>query len=298
MEGLVRCLRASVRPDETSAALVAVLDGPASRVGPEGVESFVSLVAAHGAAASAGRAHARRTLVLAGAVEPARYRAECPNVVVVDLRSDPHGWVRDARAGSGVARGGGDGSAEGAWRIASHDLADVGALAAASAPTSARSWLAILHAPSALPSPPPRATPLPARASLTHPCGSERRSTTTTFGHSARYLAGSTAPARTSVRRACALPADAAAPCAATSETNDSTPSGPTRDAGPSSTATSAADVSSGLTDALRHRTRPSMPPGPSRGVDQQTNDTSASSSYAAKISLWVYGFRVGFRKV
>ena len=131
MEGLVRCLRASVRPDETSAALVAVLDGPASRVGPEGVESFVSLVAAHGAAASAGRAHARRTLVLAGgAVEPARYRAVCPNVVVVDLRSDPHGWVRDARAGSGVARGGGDGSAEGAWRIASHDLADVGALAA------------------------------------------------------------------------------------------------------------------------------------------------------------------------
>ena len=120
-----------MRPDETSAALVAVLDGPASRVGPEGVESFVSLVAAHGAAASAGRAHARRTLVLAGgAVEPARYRAVCPNVVVVDLRSDPHGWVTDARAGSGVARGGGDGSAEGAWRIASHDLADVGALAA------------------------------------------------------------------------------------------------------------------------------------------------------------------------
>ena len=56
MEGLVRCLRAAVRPDETSAPLVSVVDEPASRFGPEGVESFARLVAEHGAAASAGRA--------------------------------------------------------------------------------------------------------------------------------------------------------------------------------------------------------------------------------------------------
>ena len=122
MEGLVRCLRAAVRPDETSAPLVSVVDEPASRFGPEGVESFARLVAEHGAAASAGRAHAHRTLVLAGFLQPTRYRADVPNATVVDLRSDPHGWVRDAR-------GGGD-RADASWRIQSHDLADVGALAA------------------------------------------------------------------------------------------------------------------------------------------------------------------------
>ena len=122
MEGLVRCLRAAVRPDETSAPLVSVVDEPASRFGPEGVESFARLVAEHGAAASAGRAHAHRTLVLAGFLHPTRYRADVPNATVVDLRSDPHGWVKDAR-------GGGD-RADASWRIQSHDLADVGALAA------------------------------------------------------------------------------------------------------------------------------------------------------------------------
>ena len=126
------------------------------------------------------------------------------------------------------------------------------ATVAASAPTSARSWLWILHDASAR-SPPPR-------ASFTHPCGSERRSTTVAFGTSARYRVGWKNPARTSVRCACALPADAAAPCSATSRANDSTPSGPKRDAGSSTTETSGADVSSGLTAALRHRTRPSMP--------------------------------------
>ena len=122
MEGLVRCLRAAVRPDETSAPLVSVVDEPASRFGPEGVESFARLVAEHGAAASAGRAHAHRTLVLAGFFQPTRYRADVPNATVVDLRSDPHGWVKDAR-------GGGD-RADASWRIQSHDLADVSALAA------------------------------------------------------------------------------------------------------------------------------------------------------------------------
>ena len=122
MEGLVRCLRAAVRPDETSAPLVSVVDEPASRFGPEGVESFARLVAEHGAAASAGRAHAHRTLVLAGFLHPGRYRADVPNATVVDLRSDPHGWVRDAR-------GGGD-RADASWKIQSHDLADVSALAA------------------------------------------------------------------------------------------------------------------------------------------------------------------------
>ena len=122
MEGLVRCLRAAVRPDETSAPLVSVVDEPASRFGPEGVESFARLVAEHGAAASAGRAHAHRALVLAGFLQPTRYRADVPNATVVDLRSDPHGWVKDAR-------GGGD-RADASWRIQSHDLADVGALAA------------------------------------------------------------------------------------------------------------------------------------------------------------------------
>ena len=122
MEGLVRCLRAAVRPDETSAPLVSVVDEPASRFGPEGVESFARLVAEHGAAASAGRAHAHRTLVLAGFLQPTRYRADVPNATVVDLRSDPHGWVKDAR-------GGGD-RADASWRIQSHDLADVSALAA------------------------------------------------------------------------------------------------------------------------------------------------------------------------
>lgn len=122
MEGLVRCLRAAVRPDETSAPLVSVVDEPASRFGPEGVESFARLVAEHGAAASAGRAHAHRTLVLAGFFQPTRYRADVPNATVVDLRSDPHGWVKDAR-------GGGD-RADVSWRIQSHDLADVSALAA------------------------------------------------------------------------------------------------------------------------------------------------------------------------
>ena len=81
MEGLVRCLRASVRPDETSAALVAVLDGPASRVGPEGVESFVSLVAAHG-----GR---RRR---AGRTRDARSSWRAP--------SSPRGTARSARTSS------------------------------------------------------------------------------------------------------------------------------------------------------------------------------------------------------
>jgi hypothetical protein len=106
MEAAVRCLRDAVAPDETACCLVLVADD-AHVDGEEGMETFSSLLREHADAAAAGRAHARRTVLVAGARAPRRHRLE-PNAVsslggpprkdgdalaVVDLTRDPHGWL-------------------------------------------------------------------------------------------------------------------------------------------------------------------------------------------------------------
>ena len=65
MEAAVRCLRDAVAPDETACCLVLVAD-VAREDGEEGMETFSSLLREHADAAAAGRAHARRTVLVAG----------------------------------------------------------------------------------------------------------------------------------------------------------------------------------------------------------------------------------------
>ena len=106
MEAAVRCLRDAVAPDETACCLVLVADD--ARVdGEEGMETFSSLLREHADAAAAGRAHARRTVLVAGARAPRRHRLEArarpefrgahsrdgDALAVVDLTRDPHGWL-------------------------------------------------------------------------------------------------------------------------------------------------------------------------------------------------------------
>jgi len=106
MEAAVRCLRDAVAPDETACCLVLVADD--ARVdGEEGIETFSSLLREHADAAAAGRAHARRTVLVAGARAPRRHRLEArarpefrgahsrdgDALAVVDLTRDPHGWL-------------------------------------------------------------------------------------------------------------------------------------------------------------------------------------------------------------
>ena len=105
MEAAVRCLRDAVAPDDTACCLVLVADD--ARVdGEEGMETFSSLLREHADAAAAGRAHARRTVLVAGARAPSRHRLEAESVsrggpptkdgdalAVVDLTRDPHGWL-------------------------------------------------------------------------------------------------------------------------------------------------------------------------------------------------------------
>jgi len=75
--------------------------------GEEGIETFSSLLREHADAAAAGRAHARRTVLVAGARAPRRHRLEArarpefrgahsrdgDALAVVDLTRDPHGWL-------------------------------------------------------------------------------------------------------------------------------------------------------------------------------------------------------------
>ena len=106
MEAAVRCLRDAVAPDETACCLVLVADD--ARVdGEEGMETFSSLLREHADAAAAGRAHARRTVLVAGARAPRRHRLEArarpelrgahsrdgDALAVVDLTRDPYGWL-------------------------------------------------------------------------------------------------------------------------------------------------------------------------------------------------------------
>lgn len=114
MEAAVRCLRDAVAPDETACCLVLVADD--ARVdGEEGMETFSSLLREHADAAAAGRAHARRTVLVAGARAPRRHRLDAharpvssppgasrdgTALSVVDLTRDPHGWLVSINAGT------------------------------------------------------------------------------------------------------------------------------------------------------------------------------------------------------
>ena len=106
MEAAVRCLRDAVAPDDTACCLVLVADD-ARVAGEEGMETFSSLLREHADAAAAGRAHARRMVLVAGARAPKRHGLEAharpesgpgasrahDALAVVDLTRDPHGWL-------------------------------------------------------------------------------------------------------------------------------------------------------------------------------------------------------------
>ena len=95
MDGALRCLRDAVAPDEGAACLVVVADDPRAD-GDEGIECFAHLAREHAAAASSGRAHARRTVLVACERDPASYRLP-PATRVVNLNADPYGWLAAAR---------------------------------------------------------------------------------------------------------------------------------------------------------------------------------------------------------
>ena len=95
MDGALRCLRDAVAPDEGAACLVVVADDPRAD-GDEGIECFAHLAREHAAAASSGRAHARRTVLVACERDPASYRLP-PATRVVNLHADPYGWLAAAR---------------------------------------------------------------------------------------------------------------------------------------------------------------------------------------------------------
>ena len=66
------------------------------------METFSTLLREHAASAAAGRAHARRTVLVAGARAPKTHELPLTeDVTVVDLHRDPHGWLAEAR-GSGT----------------------------------------------------------------------------------------------------------------------------------------------------------------------------------------------------
>jgi hypothetical protein len=114
MDGVVRCLRGAVRADE-GAACTAVVADDARVGGDEGWETFAEALRLHTAVVAAGKAHARETLLIAGAHPHARYRLQSHSALrVVDLHSDPYGWLAraDAKAGAEVEARAGAGAIE------------------------------------------------------------------------------------------------------------------------------------------------------------------------------------------
>jgi hypothetical protein len=102
MESAVRCLRDAVAPDETACCLVSV-SCDTSVAGCEGVEIFAHLLREHCDFVSAGKAHAKKTILVAAAHAPERYGLPNTNkVAVVNMFRDPHGWLGGTDGMNGI----------------------------------------------------------------------------------------------------------------------------------------------------------------------------------------------------
>ena len=88
----MRCLRDAVAPDETACSLVCVVDDV--RVdGCEGVEGFSSLLREHVQHSAIDKTHARKTVLVAGAVCPKHHNLPRYAVYAVNMHRDPYGWL-------------------------------------------------------------------------------------------------------------------------------------------------------------------------------------------------------------
>ena len=156
MDGAVRCLRAAVRADESSACAIVLADDPSISYGDVGWETFAELTRRGCVATARGKSHARDSILVAGHRAAARYRPhpspdanpadlEAFHPFVIDVHSDPYGWVgettrgaarrtrrrggasargREARDAAPTAENDVDGERVRVWRRRSHETSD------------------------------------------------------------------------------------------------------------------------------------------------------------------------------